>query len=81
VQQPYEYPRTLRLKGRPFTQFVVPSGPVRLAVDKSDTLWGLSSNEAPEHYQTLICSKGNGSSGYTAGGAYRVYLPKLEVVL
>jgi hypothetical protein len=81
VLQPYEYPRTLRLKNPPTVEFVVPSGPVRQAVDKSGTLFGLSSNEAPQDQQTLICSKGNGSSGYTAGGAYRVYLPKLEVVL
>jgi hypothetical protein len=82
VQQPYEYPRTLRLKNQPTVEFVVPSGAVRMAVDKSGTLFGLSSNEAPENYQTLICSKDNvRTSGYTRGGAYRVYLPKLEVVL
>jgi hypothetical protein len=80
VQQPYQYPRTLRLKNNPTVEFVVPSGPVRVAVDRSNTLFGLPSNEAPQDQQTLICSKGNGSSGYTAGGAYRVWLPKLEVV-
>jgi hypothetical protein len=82
VQQPYQYPRTLRLKTRTDVEFVVPSGPIRTAVDRSVTLWGLSSsNEAPENHQTLICSKGDGSTGYTRGGAYRVWLPKLEVVL
>ncbi len=78
VQQPYGYPRTLRLKTRTDVEFVVPSTPVRRGVDKCDLF---SEACAPEDHQTLICSKGNGSSGYTAGGAYRVYLPKLEVVL
>ncbi len=78
VQQPYRYPRVLRLKNNPTVEFVVPSGPVREAVDRSDTLFDLSEGEAPENYQTLICSKSG--SGFTIGGAYRVWLPKLEVV-
>jgi hypothetical protein len=81
VQRPYEYPRTLRLKNWPTVEFVVPSGPVRVAVDRSDTLWSLSANEAPQDQQTLICSKGDGSTGFTRGGAYRVCLSKLEVVV